>query len=605
MKKRVLIISLILLIILPLLVIAQDDDIITLDGIEKAYSCLEDKLGSDCGSSKLTEQSVLSLLAGAYDSGIQSNCKDSLTTKKQNNCWSVTESGTCDLSSTAHAILALNYIREETEDYTDWLLDKKQITPDLDWFLEIDANEATACSIKTNEASETTFAISEDKKISGTSSCLSPAEQNYFLKISDSCLENNFTISCDKNFITTLLYKKTGSSVYYVSSKTHSASAEGSTQEKVNAFCFANSGTCDYQGSLWSALALAKTGNEISDYLPYLSAMAEESENKKYFPSAFLYMLTHEDDYYISVTDKQKQRTYWQEELSNSKYYDTALALLSLENFITEEVSNSKDYLLEIQDESGCWNSDNIRDTSFILYAAWPKAPSINNGGGSSSDCESFGYFCTSSGQCSDSLDNFYCPGLSDVCCKTEPAEQSCAEKQGITCDLDQECKGSEVIASDTNYCCLDSCIATSTTTECEDYGKTCKPSCSEDEDKEFYDCDYGDVCCGEKKESRGWGLIILLIILIILVILAIIFRNQLKIWWFRFKSKLKFGKPPKGPSARPSIMPPTTPPLMQQRPRQIIPRQHYQSPARRPVLKKQKDSVFEETMKKLREMSK
>jgi len=608
MKKRVLIISLILLAILflsPLAITAQDET----EDIERAYSCLEDELGTNCGDSKSTEQSVLSLLAGAYDSGIQSDCKDSINNKKQDNCWGTTQTSNCDLKSTSQAILALNHIGGDIEDYINWLLEKKELATNLDWFLEIDANEATICKVNVNGEGELTFNIAEDKKISGTSTCLTPAEQNYFLKISDSCLEDNFTISCDKNFITTLLYKKTASSVYHVSSQTHSASADGTTQEKVNAFCFASTGSCDYEGSLWAAFALAKTGKDISDYLPYLSSMSDESENKKYFPSAFLHILTNEDDYYIDITEKQKQGKYWQEDLSNSKYYDTALALLSLGNLIVEEVGNAKDYLLEIQEESGCWNGDNIRDTSFILYAGWPKLPFSGGGGGSTSNCGDFGYYCVPSGQCSfsDTLDNFYCSALSEICCKTEPAEQSCDEKQGVTCDLDQECTGSEVIASDTNYCCLGSCITTSTTTECEDYGNLCQTTCSENQEEEFYECDYGYVCCGEileDEEGGSWFFVILLIILIILMILAIIFRDQLKIWLFRFKSKLKFGKPPK-PTGRPMI-PPTTPPLQRLRPRQIIPRQPYRRPpARRPAPKKAGDSVFDETMKKLRDMSK
>lgn len=603
MKKRVLMILLILLVILFIfpLVLAQEETA----EIEKAYSCLESKLGDNCGDTKSTEQNAFSLLAIAYDSGLQSDCRDSFESKKQASCWGSSSTANCDLKSTSQAILALDYTGKNTDDYTDWLLNKRKLTKDLDWFLEIDANEETTCKIKINEGSESTFTVNEDKKISGTTTCLSPAEQNYFLKISNTCYDDNFTISCDKDFITTLLYKKPDDSIYYVSSKTHSASASGSTQEKVESYCFTTTTDCDYEGSLWAALALAKTGEEISDYLPYLSSMSDNSENKKYFPSAFLYMLTNEDDYYIDVTEKQKQGKYWQEETSNSKYYDTALALLSLQNLVLEETDNAKNHLLEIQDSSGCWHSDNIRDTSFILYAGWPKTPVITNGD-EKSDCEQFEHYCVSSGECSvsDTLDNFYCLSLSDVCCETKPKEQTCDEKQGIICETGKECTGSEVIASDTSYCCLASCIAVTTETECKQYTYTCKTICSSDDEEKLYDCNSGEVCCGKKQEKGNWTLVVLLIILIILVILAIIFRNQLKIWWFRFKSKLRFGKPA-GPSGRPAL-PPTTPPLFQ-RPRQIIPRPvHFiRRPVRGPAPRETpKDTIFDETMRKLREMS-
>lgn len=610
MKKRLAYLFLILAILLITTLVSAANE----TGIDKAYSCLKSELGDNCGDTKSTEQSALSLLAIAHDSGKQSDCKSSLNNKKSGDCWGTTSSANCDLKSTALAVLALDNIGSSVSDSIEWLSSKEKLSKDLDWFLEIDptqSNEASECKIQVNEGSEKTFNIAEDKKISGSSTCLSPAEGNYYLKISDSCLDDEFKISCDKDFITTLIYKKSGSSVYYISSQTHSASSGGNTQEKVNAYCFAISGECNYEGSLWAALALGKTGEETSQYIPYITAMSEEVENKKYLPSAFLYMLTNEDDYYTDLIDKQKQGKYWEE--TGKKFYDTSIALLALQNFNLEAVTNTKDYLLEIQDNSGCWNSNNIRDTSFLLYAGWPKQPVITGGDGRS-DCEDFSNYCVSSGECleENTLDNFYCPYLSDVCCNTKPAEQTCDEKQGIVCSSTQQCSGSEAIASDTNYCCLASCIEAPEENSCEKADYSCETSCSSDEqEKTGYDCDYiGDVCCGDK-ESGGWGIIILLIVLIILVILAIVFRNQLKIWWFRIKSKFRFGKGFMDDISPP--MPPMggVPQLQRPMPRTMMPRRPVHRPrgASRPLKtprrKPEQDNLFEDTMKKLRDMSK
>ncbi len=608
-EKRGIVFILILAILLITTLVSAANE----TGIDKAYSCLRSQLGDDCGDTKSTEQSALSLLAIAHDSGKQSDCKSSLNNKKSGDCWGTTSSANCDLKSTALAVLALDNIGSSVEDYIEWLLSKEKLSKDLDWFLEIDTNEASECKIQVNEGSEKTFNIAENKKISGSSSCLSPAEGNYYLRISDSCLDDEFTISCDKDFITTLIYKKSGSSVYYVSSQTHSSSSGGNTQEKVNAYCFAISGKCDYEGSLWAALALARTGKETSQYIPYITAMSDEIENRKYLPSAFLYMLTNEDDYYADLINQQKQGKYWEE--TGKKFYDTALALLSLQNVDVEAVTNTKDYLLEIQDNSGCWNSNNIRDTSFILYAGWPKQPVITGGDGRS-DCEDFNNYCVSAGECleENTLDNFYCPYLSDVCCDTEPEQQSCDEKQGIICSSTQQCSGSEVIASDTNYCCLASCIEAPEENSCEKEGYSCETSCSSDEqEKTGYDCDYiGDVCCGDKESGWGWGIIIFLIVLIILVILAIIFRNQLKTWWFRIKSKLKFGRGPLDNIQPP--MPPMTgvpqlqrPMLRSRAPRRPShrPRRSSRRPLKTPRKRPEQDNAFEDTMKKLRDMSK
>ena len=97
---------------------------------------------------------------------------------------------------------------------------------------------------------------------------------------------------------------------------------------------------------------------------------------------------------------------------------------------------------------------------------------------------------------------------------------------------------------------------------------------------------------------------------MIILVILAIIYRNQLKIWFFRNKSKFKFGKGPKSTSRPgPGFAPPSSGAFPQLRPRQIIPRQPYRRASRRRMPQRrtrgEKDSAFEDTMKKLRDMSK
>lgn len=612
MKKKVLVSSVLILlsliIILPIVLAANET------GIDKAYSCLKTKLGDNCADTLSTEQNVFSLLAMAYDSSVQLDCKLALENKQGNDCWGKTEDDSCNIKSTAQSILALNYIGEDVEDSVAWLLDKRKTTKDLNWYLEIDTNEASLCKIKVNDENEKTFTLAENKKFSGSSSCLTPAISNYYLEIKDSCLEDNFTISCDKKFISTLWYEKPGESTMYISSETHGADAEGSTKEKVNSYCFGISTECDYQGTLWASLVLAKKGEDIHAYIPYITAMADKTENKQYLPSAFLYMLTNEDDYYSELVEQQKQNKYW-EETTGKKFYDTALALLALQGVNIEQVDNSKEWLLSVQESSGCWSSGNILETAFILYAGWPKDPVrvVGSGGDKHSYCSDFNFYCVSAGECLlvDNLENYYCSGLNEICCKTEPIEQSCSEKDGIVCDSNQRCSEGEVTASDTNYCCKGSCQVI-TKNDCEVAGYSCEDSCSSDtqEEKTVYsvDCNFGEICCGEKldEESGSWTLIILLIILIILVILAIIFRNQLKIWFFRIKSKFKFGKPPKPISRQPmsTFSQGPFPPL---RPMQRIIRPPVR---RRPMMRDSgrragKDAAFEDTMKKLRDMSK
>lgn len=565
--------------------------------VEKSYSCLKEQLGDNCGGTANTEQNSFNLLAMAHDTKVQGDCKSSLLAKKNTNCWGESQNNACDIKPTAIAILSLSSIDENIDESVKWLLSKKQSRTGLTWFLEIDANNITECSVNGNK-----FTINENKKISGTDpSGLRKAYNNYWFEITD--IEKNYTISCNQDFLTTLLYQKPGSPVYYVSSIAHTAPASDTTTEKVESYCFSISSQCDYEGSLWAALALAKTEEDISPYIPYITAMSDDPANKKYLPSSFLYMLTSADDYYNEILSLQKESKYWLAD--KNKLYDTSLALMALQG--SSMVDESKKYLLSIRETTGCWNDNYM---SFVLYAGWPKIPTTTSTGQSIPQCENFGAYCVAKTQCKleDQLENYNCLG-GDICCKTQPIEQTCSEKEGFICTQDQECSGTEVQASDSSYCCIGACQdIQSTENECEIAGKDCKDTCLANEEEIIAysrSCSYGQLCCAAKTaKPTNWILIILLIILIILVILAIIFRNQLKIWLFRAKSGFSSKKTPP-PGSRPLIGPPFRPML---RPMPGRPSSQYlyqRGPVRRPAGRTEKDKDFEETMKKLKEMSK
>ncbi len=567
------------------------------DEITKAFNCLEEKVDGNCDDLSVEEQ-AFSLLALSHKSGIQSECKSALKDNRDDNqCW---PSSGCRLRDTALVILALNRISSSTEDAENWLLEQKKIPPQLNWYLEIDADGETQCEVSYDDT-EKTITINEDKTLSGsTGNCLDIGLGNYFLKIEDTCYDKNFSVSCDKDFISTLFYKKGTSSTIHISSNTQSAPAEGTTKHTVNSYCFKQGSSCSYEGSLWAALALAKTGHDISQFIPYLTAMADD--NEKYFPSAFLYMITNDDDYFSGIIDDYKPSGYW--EVSNSpyhKFYDTALALVSLYGLDATQVQESKNYLLEVQGENGCWRN-NIRDTGFILYAAWPKSPSTANGG-DIDYCEDYEYYCVASEDCSssDTLNNYYCEGIGDVCCQTPVIEQSCLEKGGTICSGDQICDG-EIVSSSDGSCCLGICSLPEID-ECVEQGYLCRYACLENEEEKIYECSGGKICCGDSPKGGYLWIIILLIILIILVILAIIFRNQLKIWIFRIKNKFKKGPGPSQPKN--PRFPPSAPPGMQRMmPRMFLPR-NIRMPRRRPPKASSEDKELDDTLKKLKEMSK
>ncbi|MGV8152132.1 MAG: hypothetical protein ACP5OG_03550 [Candidatus Nanoarchaeia archaeon] len=736
MKKRI-VFPVFLIIILGILLVSSA----TLnteqkqERVEDGYDCLKEKVGSNCASSN-SNAAAFNLLALSHDSSYKSKCTKALLNKKsgtsEKTCWPETSSAGCNLKSTALASIALKSVGESKAAYTNWILSKKKISTELDWYLEIESNSDTIeCTISEDSQPKQTFYIGSDKRITSASSasgCFTPAVGNYFLQISktESCYAKNFTISCNDSFISTLFYLK--DNIFYISSETHQGSLSQSTDEKISSYCLVSSGSnCDYEGTLWGALALAVSRKEYYDLVPYL--IVAKDENTKYLPSAFLYMLTGSTDFLneFTIGESKPKSTgteigAWKVSATNKALYDTSIALLALQGVDSEssQKTNALNYLFNIQDMSsdtkGCFNAGNtVEDTAFALFSAWPRtslsfdctsdcsqktcgddgcggscgscssgkhcdnnecldgaecldectdneigqtkcfgkvlkvcgefdSDSCNDYGNASTcsvacrsgecsnvaleSCVSKGFYCVAPGECTlsniKSDTDFFCSPVTDVCCAVDASLESCSDKLGKKCALDETCTGIEERALDAEKCCLGACKKADTeTTECEENNFKCEISCDPETQETMlsYECNSGFVCCGEKdtpsQGSSSWFWIILLIILIILVILAIIYRDQLKIWFFKLKSNFKSSGGPK-PTSRP--MPPSMPqprfspnyprPIQ---PRMPSPQRQSQRPSLRPQPKQtnqqnprgEKDKDFEDTMKKLRDMSK
>lgn len=599
MSKAGVLLSILLLSILVVnLALAEDQAL-----VDKAYTCLEGKVNK-CSGVNSVEDQAFSILALAYKSDIFSPCKTALMNNaKDNECW---PKASCKIKETAEAVLALNYIGQDTSKPEAWLLKQNKTPTDLNWYLEIDARDATSCTVKYDNSTSVshTITMAGDKKLSlsGSGSCLSLANANYWLQISSSCTGKTFKVSCDKDFFTALLYKKSNSDIWYVSSKTQAASASGITENKVSSFCFAQSGNCDYEGSLWAALSL-QSKNNIDSFLPYLIAFAPD--NLKYNPYSFLNRIALSDEYTNNLRNNQNPAGFWDLTSGFGRNYDTAISIIGMSTLSdSPEIVKSKDWLQSVQGSDGCWNT--IKDTALILYAAWPKTPASGTGGVDIDYCEDYSKFCLSHTECADAvgevLDNYQCRDGVSVCCSNDLPEKSCSEKQGIVCQSDEECSGSLASAQDTSRCCIDGDCAVPVLSGCEQNNFNCRSSCSGDEEIKSgsgNDCSGSNVCCGIKTPKPSYWWLWLLIILIILVALAIIFRNRLRVFIFKFKNKggkassVQQTRPPFPPSAslaRPGMMP---------RP---MPRSMPQSPVR---AKSRTDTELDETLKKLKEMSK
>jgi hypothetical protein len=347
------------------------------------------------------------------------------------------------------------------------------------------------------------------------------------------------------------------------------------------------------------------TKQDINKFLPYIIALAPD--NEKYNPSAFFYLLTSNDEYLSNVRDSQTQTGFWDLGSSYSKFYDTALSLLSLQQLNDEQSGKAKDWLLNSQDSAGCWSS--LRDTAFLLYAGWPKTPASI--GSTETNCEDFSKFCCSNEDCSDVggeiLSQYFCAGMK-VCCSKQPIEKTCVQKQGIICNQDETCTGSLGSSSDSNRCCINgNCEPAPVESECEQNGNNCKNKCLDTEDIDnSFECNNNQFCCKIKEttsSSSAWiWLLVIFVILIILVVLAIIFRDKVRLWLFQMKNRFsKKGSPvtqtrppfpPQPPMARPMMRPMPRP---MQRP----------MPMGKPTGRTKTDTELDDTLKKLREMSK
>jgi hypothetical protein len=596
--KRVFLFGILILLILPLITsenVTMDNSDNEQAKISEAYSCLRDKIGDDCSSS--IQDNIFSLLAVG-------KCKDEVIDDSSGEeCW---PKNNCDVKTTAQAVLALDDAGTSTSKAEKWLLSKNNTSPDLTWYLEIESPKATICEITYSGASYT-VSIDEEKRISTSAgSCLTLSEGGWWLRVSQSCYGNEFEISCNEQFLTTLLFSKEGSSTIHISEKTSSASAEGTTKEKINSYCFMDDGSCDYEGTLWAAFVLGSLDYKISYYVPYLISMKEQ--NEEYLPESFLYFMTGYTDFRNELLLKQKT-DYWDE--SGDKFYDTALALYPFQYEEVQEKSKSKEWLLEIQQDDGCWDGGNIRNNAFLLYSLWPDLSGKGTAGGGGDDCEDSGYYCMSEINCiGNILKQYDCAGTFK-CCDTPKSSNTCVEQGGEVCTSGQTCSGDTIDADDLSLgevCCTGGiCEAQEQKTECEIYGGECGYSCGDNQEESSYECNGNYICCIEKTGGESWlkslfsggaWLIWLLAVLIILAVFGIIFRNKLKSYFYKIKSKFGRGKPGSGGTY--PRFPPSATPVNRPLPRRILP-PSYQSKKPYP----RKKSEIDDVLKKLKDMGK
>lgn len=581
MKKSMIFISFLFLILfLTFSISAQEVDL-----SKKGYKCLNNKIDDKSCSSLSLEENIFSVLSTG-------KCLDQLiASKKTDNCWG--SGSTCDVKETAQAIVALKMQDSDISSYLPWLLEQNQSAKEIDWLLQVDtSNTESSCTLNSSNK-DYSFQIDSNQKLtsSDSSSCFSIEDSGYWIKIKPSCYDDSFFISCDKDFSTTLFFKK-GSTIHVLDNP-QAGFSENLLEQEINSLCFKKGNKCDYEGTLWSTFALDLTGEDTSSYLPYLIAGADSTKNQKYLPESFLYYLTNDEDLSAQIKTKQQANKYWV--ASGNKYYSSAVALFPFSHETFDEKTNTINWLKDEQDKDGCWNSGSIVDTSFLLFSIWPK---IVEPSAEIVYCEDQGGYCMSSSSCSDAegseLENYTCTGFS-ICCDKQKQEPSCDELGGSVCTGDEVCDVSTQTTSDTTECCTGVCevLDQQSASECENDLGVCRSSCDKNEKEKSLSCtDSSDVCCVIKEKSNiPWLWIIVFVILILAVVLFLL-RKKI----FKGKQGLPSAPIRKAPPKRP-LRP--APPRKAPAPRRIP------APVKRPVPVKPKPSPTQDVFSKLKEIGK
>ena len=173
-KVFVFVIVLSLILLIPSIFSAE------VDHAQLGYECLESQIDSrGCGPLSVEEQ-AFSVLAFK-------KCQDELENGIDSaNCW---PAGSCNIKNTALSIFALAERNFDTAAAEQWLLDHTMAAQGLEWYLEIESNSPSFCTIK-YDGQVFPFNINEERKLDADAGdCLVRTPEEYWYRINPSCYE--------------------------------------------------------------------------------------------------------------------------------------------------------------------------------------------------------------------------------------------------------------------------------------------------------------------------------------------------------------------------------------------------------------------------------
>ena len=283
----------------------------------------------------------------------------------------------------------------------------------VDWNMQIDSSGKAACTIVYG-AGKYSFNMNEDKTLSKSAGpCLSLSSDKYWLKVAKTkeCVEKIYNITCDNDFVVSLLYLEKG--IYNVPVDTFS----GSYNETV---------TVDIIESI-PPVTPSNDCQEVYKYTCWASCPSGEEEVAYSCQSG--------------VCCRPKGATVSCEEAADCKKIDCNLEYVDDENGIQKRC--------EYQIELDCKDEfDNDADSK-TDYSDTDCSDTCEDKGGE---------ICQSDETCSGDL--VKASGTSECCTPAGSCEATptCAEQSGFKCDKEQDC--SQWMDASDGLCCSTKCTS-------------------------------------------------------------------------------------------------------------------------------------------------
>ena len=453
------------------------------DNIQSSYTWIKQEVSNP--TQLTTWQLSFSLMALSKES-ISNMLVNTLYSRSyQRQCFGSNPStpSDCNIEYTAVASLALKASGKSITDSLNWLKQHKKPVEVDSWYIQALYSEAMTCVLRyydnTNNLHEVSVSFDDDGVDTTGDTCIRKNDNfPFWLQVQKGCFNYSFVMQCDKSFSLMPAYQVDGK--LFVPSVSYGSGLSVSFEQ--NIYCLADTqSNCDYLASL---IYFYLTNDE--DVLPYLMIYSEQNTN--YFPEAWLYLTTKQDQYLDSINNYKTvlprgQAYYTAQDSKFGVYFDSALASFALMSN-SQDTTDVKDYIKSRITQNGLQSQDAITDTAFNLYVFWQDYTTAK-------DCSQVGS-CKSSCSSGEVRVNYHCS--SGICCKP------------VVCEDVGACKSScSPNEKKVDYSCAEGVCCKpveADLSECDSVDGACASSCLSSEIQIDKNCTSGLVCC--KKKSKA-----------------------------------------------------------------------------------------------------